>query len=125
MSKVKSPTQKKALSLKRDRRNVYGENPAASRKGIRRRKQLSHSAERHAISSTLGRVRQDSSEENASEVDAIERQLRAERKIKAFKKMPDRPLGEVILKKQLRRTARAERGKRKKQAIALGRFRTS
>ncbi len=34
MSKSKDPKQKKQLSLKRDRRNVYGENPAASRKGI-------------------------------------------------------------------------------------------
>jgi len=41
VSKVKSATEKKALSLKRDRRNTYGENPQASRKGIRRGKQRS------------------------------------------------------------------------------------
>jgi hypothetical protein len=34
MGKVKNPTEKKRLTLARDRRNVYGENPAASRKGI-------------------------------------------------------------------------------------------
>ena len=36
MRKVKSPTEKKRLSLLRDRRNVYGECPTSSRKNIRR-----------------------------------------------------------------------------------------
>ena len=36
MSKVKSPTEKKRLSLLRDRRNMYGECPTSSRKNISR-----------------------------------------------------------------------------------------
>jgi hypothetical protein len=34
MSKIKSSPDKKRISLKKDRRNVYGENPASSRKNI-------------------------------------------------------------------------------------------
>jgi hypothetical protein len=36
MSKVESPTEKKRLSLLRNRRNVYGECPTSSRKNISR-----------------------------------------------------------------------------------------
>jgi hypothetical protein len=36
MSTIKNPEEKKRLSLKHDRRNVYGENAKASRKGIPR-----------------------------------------------------------------------------------------
>ncbi len=49
MSKLKSPQENKAVSLKTDRRNTYGENPQASRKGIRRGKQRSHMGERREL----------------------------------------------------------------------------
>jgi len=38
MSKLKTPTQKKRISLVKDRRNVYGECPTSSRKNISRGK---------------------------------------------------------------------------------------
>ena len=48
MEKVKTPQDKKALSLKRDRRNVYGESTKGTRIGIPRSKQQSKQAERRA-----------------------------------------------------------------------------
>ncbi|MGC2617441.1 MAG: hypothetical protein WA414_00280 [Acidobacteriaceae bacterium] len=48
MSRLKSPQEKKTASLDLDRRNAYGENAKASRKGIPRSKKRSHSAERQA-----------------------------------------------------------------------------
>src|SRR5271163_4841156 len=68
MSKLKSPQEKKAVSLKRDRRNTYGENPQASRKGIRRGKQRSHMGERRAVSKILGRVRERPEESDEADV---------------------------------------------------------
>ena len=69
MSKVKSATEKKALSLKRDRRNTYGENPTASRKGIRRGKQRSHMGERRAVNQILSHLREGAGESDADEAD--------------------------------------------------------
>ena len=99
MSKVKTPQEKKALSLKRDRRNTYGENPQASRKGIRRGKQRSHMGERRALSKILSRLGERAEESDATEADVLVRTTIVERKRKAFKKMPDSPLGDVIKKK--------------------------
>jgi hypothetical protein len=101
MSKLKSPQDKKALSLKRDRRNTYGENPQASRKGIRRGKQRSHMGERRAVSEILGRVR--GRPEESDEADVLAKTKVVERRLKAFKKRPDSPLGIVIKRKLAKR----------------------
>jgi hypothetical protein len=53
MSKVKSPTEKKRLSLQKDRRKVYGECPTSSRKNIRLNKQRGHMEVRRAASKEL------------------------------------------------------------------------
>ncbi len=53
MSKIKSPQQKKKVSLELDRRNIYGENDKASRKGIRKGKQRSHMEERRTAKTPL------------------------------------------------------------------------
>jgi hypothetical protein len=97
MSKLKSPHEKKAVSLKRDGRNTYGENPQASRKGIRRSKQRSHMGERRAVSEILGRVRE--RPEESDEADVLAKTKIVERRRKAFKKQPDSPLGIVIGRK--------------------------
>jgi hypothetical protein len=76
MSKLKSPREKKAVSLKRDRRNTYGENPQASRKGIRRGKQRSHMGERRAVSEILGRLRERPEESDEADVLAKTRSSR-------------------------------------------------
>ena len=103
MSKVKSATEKKALSLKRDRRNTYGENPQASRKGIRRGKQRSHMEERRSVGKILSHLRESAEESDVIEADVLTKTSLVRSKRKAFKKMPDRPLGEVIKRKHAQR----------------------
>lgn len=103
MSKVKSAREKKALSLKRDRRNVYGENPQANRKGIRRGKQRSHMEERRSVREILSHLRERADESDAIEADILTKTAVVRSKHKGFKKMPDRPLGEVVKRKLAKR----------------------
>ena len=104
MSKIKSPREKKTLSLKRDRRNTFGENSKASRKAIPRRKQLSHMGERRVVSQILSHLREGAEERDANEADFLAKTTIIERKHKAFKKSPDSPLGVVSKKKLAKRT---------------------
>ena len=103
MSKIKSPCEKKSLSLERDRRNIFGENSKASRKAIPRRKQLSHMGERRAISQILSHLRESAEERDVSEADVLAKAQVIERKHKAFKKSPDSPLGVVVKEKLAKR----------------------
>ena len=112
LSKIKSPREKKALSLTRDRRNIYGENAKASRKAIPRRKQLSHMGERRAVSQILNQLREGGEEEEAQVADVRAKTAIAEQKLKAFKKLPDAPLG-VVIKSKL-----AKRGKQRRVVSA-------
>jgi hypothetical protein len=107
MSKVKTPSEKKRVSLVKDRRNVYGECPTSSRKNIRRGKQRSHMEVRRAANEELRALKGGSVEADG---DAIE--SRAKERILAlarssFKKVPDAPLGEVIARKMQRRAEHA------------------
>ncbi|WP_339028384.1 hypothetical protein WHZ78_06355 [Bradyrhizobium symbiodeficiens] len=103
MSKVKIPQDKKRLSYDHDRRNTYGENQKSSRKNIPRSKRLSHQEERRAVRQALipaqGDVRVEVADEAHSQV------LRTGRikKLSAFRKSPDRPLGEVVAGRLRRR----------------------
>ena len=106
MSKIKSPREKKHISLERDRRNTYGENPTSSRKNIRRGKQRSHMEERRSVGEALRQVRGPSDQENA---DVAEAEVRARSILlqrHAFKKVPDIPLGAMIERKVRRRVRR-------------------
>jgi hypothetical protein len=105
MSKVKSPKQKKALSLKRDRRNSYGESPHASRKAIPRRKQLTHQAERRAVAQELGALGAAPSEDDAIEQEGRAKTAARLQILHGFKKKPDAPLEQTIAKKKSRRKA--------------------
>jgi hypothetical protein len=99
MSKIKTPQDKKRLSYQHDRRNTYGENHKSSRKNIPRSKQLSHQDERRAVRQALiaahGGVAEDAADEAQS---AALRQGRI-KKLRAFRKSPDRPLGEVVARR--------------------------
>jgi hypothetical protein len=97
----KTPQEKKELSLKRDRRNVYGENDKASRKGIPRSKQRSHMAERRAVQSALAPVKQAGAfdVEVADEVQFAAKTKTIVGKRKSFRKKPDQPLGLILEKK--------------------------
>jgi hypothetical protein len=53
MSKIKNPTEKKQLGLKRDRRDTYGENSKSSRKSIASGKQRRHMDERRGAAELL------------------------------------------------------------------------
>ena len=88
MSKVKSPSEKKRLSLKKDRRNVYGECPASSRKNIRGGKQRGHMEVRRAVNEQLRTLSgvSDESVADAMEVTARDRILLLSRS--SFQKIP-------------------------------------
>lgn len=103
MSTSKSPQEKKALSLARDRRNMYGESPHASRKNIKRGKQNQHQEERRTANQALALINTGSSEEQmvAHEV-AAETRARLHR-LDGFKKEADRPLGDFIGRQHERR----------------------
>lgn len=98
MSKVKSPGQKKSLSLKKDRRNDYGENAKASRKNIPRRKRESHQRERRVVSQELAVLKVDGTEDTATEAQVRAKQQARVQQLHAFKKKPDIPLGEKLRK---------------------------
>jgi hypothetical protein len=103
VSKIKSAREKKALSLKRDRRNTFRENSKASRKAIPRRKQLSHMGERRAVAQILSHLREGAAEGDAAEADVLVKTTLVERKRKAFKKDRDTALGVVVMRKLARR----------------------
>jgi hypothetical protein len=111
MSKVKCPTEKKRLSLMKDRRNVYGECPTSSRKNISRGKQRGRMELRRAANEGLNALKR-----VVLEADVDELESRTKNRILAlsrslFKKVPDAPLGEVVLRK-LRKRARHAKGRK-------------
>jgi hypothetical protein len=99
MSKVKTPQEKKRLSLKRDRRNCYGENSKASRKAIPLRKKIQHKKDRLEAKRVL---------ESIEPGDDDEGLLRTKKKAE-FVKVPDEPLGETLARKDKNRQERSFR----------------
>lgn len=88
----KNPQEKKRLSYEKDRRNTYGENSKASRKGIPLAKARANRAERHTqdhVLATAVRL------ENNDELAAVENLVRGAEPRK-WRKWPDTPLGEVL-----------------------------
>lgn len=110
MSKVKNPKLKKKLSLDLDRRNVYGENPAASRKGIARGKQRRHMDERRSVAQVLARLKGDVDEDIASDAELEAKVAIADSRNRGFRKTPDKSLGLVIKRKK---SLQARRGAKK------------
>jgi hypothetical protein len=116
MSKIKSPREKKRISLARDRRNVFGESPHAARKSIPKRKAMAHQQERQAASQALGKV---FGNLGVDALEAVENEATTRAKLKrvtGFKKIPDQPLSQVIKRKQAKRVAR--HGRRKSNHVA-------
>jgi len=101
VSKVKTPQDKKRQSYKNDRRNTYGENQKSSRKNIPRSKQLSHQDERRSVRQVLIAAQGSIEEEVADNAQSQALGKGRMKKLKAFRKSPDQPLGEVI-KQRLR-----------------------
>ena len=101
MAKVKTPQEKKALSLIRDRRSVFGESTKGTRVGIPRSKQQSKQAARRAAKQPLLTVTGSVDEKSA--LTAQDESVTAETRmhLKGFRKMPDLSLGEVLRLKKV------------------------
>jgi hypothetical protein len=107
MSRVKSPREKKRLSLDRDRRNVFSENDKASRKNVPRAKQRSQMKIRRSVNQALAKVRGDIDESVALEADALARDRTKLLRRRAFEKMRDQPLRTVIEMQKYRQIDKA------------------
>src|SRR2546425_9295222 len=103
----RTPQEKKELSYKRDRRNVYGEAPHAARKAIPLHKALRNRANRHASNQAV--AYQGPAPDDAA-ADELESRVH-HRAPQAWEKYPDAPLGEVVVKKTKYRKAMRERDK--------------
>jgi len=103
MSKVKSPSEKKRISLVKDRRNVYGECPTSSRKNIRRGKQRGHMEVRRSANQELRGLKGSSVEADADEIESRTKERILVLARSSFKKIPNAPLGEVVARKVNRR----------------------
>ena len=99
--KKRTPQEKKALSYARDRRNVYGEAPHASRKGIPLRKAKRNRANRHYADQQLAYP---GTEFDEALADAVESRMK-HRAPHFWGKYPDAPLSEVIRRKSGDRAA--------------------
>jgi hypothetical protein len=98
---AKTPQEKKELSLKKDCRNVFGENDKASRKNIPRSKQRSHMAERRAVQNALAPAALagafDVAVADDVELSATTRAIAQQRN--SFRKKPDQSLGSILKNK--------------------------
>ncbi|MBY8829810.1 hypothetical protein [Hephaestia mangrovi] len=89
----KTPQEKKALSLTRDRRNTYGNNQKAARKAIPLRKALENRRVRHKDNQAVSI----GSHLNEAALDIAESSARhGVNRLSGWKKCADEPLGEVI-----------------------------
>lgn len=103
VSKITSPQQKKRLSYERDRRNTYGENQKSSRKNIARSKQRSHQDERRSMRQALVAAQGSPADDFVDEAQSQAISKGRMKKLQAFRKSPDRPLGEVVERRLQRR----------------------
>jgi hypothetical protein len=101
--KRKSPQLKKALSYKKDRRNTYGENAKASRKGIPRKKRRQARAERRLARTAF---QPGAASIDLDRVEDIEGRLLLKRRKAYVLKFPDEPLGDVVARKLENRARR-------------------
>jgi hypothetical protein len=85
LKKKRSPQEKKALSLLKDRRSAYGNNDKAARKSIPRNKALSIRRVRHQENQLLRSAKNDLS------IDVTR-----PAKHREWRKWPDTPLGEHL-----------------------------
>lgn len=107
MKRARTPQEKKSLSLKRDRRNAYGQNDKASRKAIPLRKALEARRVRRKADEPLARAVEGL---EPAALDLAESSVRQElHRVGGWTKSPDAPLGEVIARAKVRRVRREGR----------------
>lgn len=97
----RSPQEKKELSYRKDRRNVYGESPHGARKSIPLRKAQANRENRRAQEQCLPSLPLAIDEEMGDEITS---RIKAQPPV-VWEKMPDAPLGEVLKRKMDRRKA--------------------
>jgi hypothetical protein len=113
-----TPQEKKELSYKRDRRNVYGEAPHAARKNVPLRKALRNRANRHIANQTLAYKGPAPDEAISDELESRSEHYAP----KVWDKHPDAPLAEVIADKSRKRKVMREHGGR--EALITRRYGT-
>jgi len=96
MRRPRSPQEKKALSLEKDRRNVYGANDKASRKRIPRAKANVNRANRRADTVALT----DATGAPDEEIDAAAEDAVEGRRRKIWRKWPDEPLSRKLARRE-------------------------
>jgi hypothetical protein len=95
---MKTPQEKKSLSYKKDRRNTFGENSKASRKGIPLLKARAIRAERNSQDHLLSETLMTNDDDQLA---WIENGVRST-KPRQWRKSADKPLGEVLARRLLR-----------------------
>jgi hypothetical protein len=100
MSKIKTPSEKKKLSLELDRRNMYGESPHASRKNIPRSKATQHQQERKAANQILSLAITKNEPDDLTHIESEIKTRTTIKRLSGFKKSPDKPLAEAVARKQ-------------------------
>ena len=106
--KKRTPQEKKKLSYERDRRNVYGRSPHASRKAIPLHKALRNRANRHNENQQVDYQGPVPDEDLGDQLES----LLPKRAPKEWEKYPDAPLGEVVAKKSKDRAVMRKHGGR-------------
>lgn len=109
----RTPQEKKELSYKRDRRNVYGEAPHAARKAIPLHKALRNRANRHVANQAVDYQGPAPDEDLADELESRTHH----RAPQQWEKMPDAPLGKVVANKSRKRKTG--------QKLLLGNYRSN
>ena len=94
MAKKRTPQEKKKLSLKKDRRNSFGENNKSSRKAIPKRKRAVNKSYRKTVKQTI----QVDAEMKEIDLIIVDEKIKNVKR-KFWKKHPDESLEEALKRK--------------------------
>jgi hypothetical protein len=100
LSTINNPEDKKRLSLDHDRRNTFGEDTKASRKGIQKGKRRRHKDERRTVGSALGCLKGSVLEDEGTDAELLAKIAVTQNQRKGLKKKPDTPLRAVLAAKK-------------------------
>jgi hypothetical protein len=105
MKRRLTPQEKKAHSLVKDCRNIYGNNDKAARTGIRRKRARKHRKYRHNVNTAIATA-MDHALQNPELIDDATSSIRR----REWKKWPDAPLRNIIQYKLERRRRTGQAG---------------
>lgn len=98
MKRIRTPQEKKALSLELDRRNVVAESQWGARDAIAKRKQWVNQSHRKAVHQELSAL----SGPSPADPEAVESAIAATKRHN-WRKVPDAPLKEALLLRRSRK----------------------